>query len=188
MCLRSKLVRGFKFSLSLTGLCWHAKTAKRGQPFAVCLHGLSGRSLDSFWVIPFLAAVQSAWHVTEEIYGKGCCPDSSEVSQESGQPPTAYHRPMDYSQALGALRFFVGMPWDVSGKPPPVSAEEASKFTLHRLKVCEGSAASSRNQPTAAGTSQEPQRPVLEPRRYTGSLGERTRRVRALSRATPLGT
>ena len=34
-------------SNSLRGVCWQTKTTKRGQPFAVTLHGISGRSLDS---------------------------------------------------------------------------------------------------------------------------------------------
>ena len=41
-------------STSLRGVCWQTKTTKRGQPFAVTLHGISGRALESLWVLPSL--------------------------------------------------------------------------------------------------------------------------------------
>ena len=53
-------------SSSLRGICWQTKTSKRGQPFAVTLAGITVRALDSLWVLPFLAAVQSAWINTEQ--------------------------------------------------------------------------------------------------------------------------
>ena len=62
-------------SHSLRGVCWQTKTTKRGQPFAVTLHGISGRALDSLWVLPFLRAVQSAWLATESAMGLSVVPD-----------------------------------------------------------------------------------------------------------------
>ena len=62
-------------SNSLRGVCWQTKTTKRGQPFAVTLHGISGRSLDSLWVQPFLQAVQSAWIATETAMSLSVSPD-----------------------------------------------------------------------------------------------------------------
>ena len=44
--------------------------------------------------------------------------------------------PMSYSQALGAMRHFMSLPWQDSSRPVPVTLEESSGFTLHSRKVC----------------------------------------------------
>ena len=89
-------------STSLRGVCWQTKTTKRGQPFAVTLHGLSGRALDSLWVLPFLRAVQSAWLATESAMGMSVVPDFilPVLTNLGGlsRPNSTYAQPMAYSQ------------------------------------------------------------------------------------------
>ena len=127
-------------SSSLRGVCWQTKTTRQGQPFAVTLTGLSGRSVQSLWVLPFLRAVQAAWIRTETAYLQPLNPDFILPTLTnlggSSSEDSAYHRPMSYSQALSAMRFAMGVPWQHSSRPAPVSPEEALAFTLHSLKVC----------------------------------------------------
>ena len=122
---------------SLRGVCWQTKTTKRGQPFAVTLHGISGRSLDSLWVLPFLQAVQSAWIATESAMGLSVIPDFILTNLGGlARPNSTYSQPMAYSQSLAAMRHFLTIPWQDSTKPIPVTPEESRAFTLHSLKVC----------------------------------------------------
>ncbi|CAE7656370.1 unnamed protein product [Symbiodinium sp. CCMP2592] len=127
-------------SLSLTGHSRHTKTTKRGQPFAVRLHGISGRDPAGLWVLPFLRAVQTVWERTEEIYGTHNCPDFILPTLHNlrgfpGKPAAAYHQPMSYSQALGCLRFFMcrqhlegnSRSCSHQKKPPPLPCT-ASRF------------------------------------------------------------
>ena len=127
-------------STSLRGVCWQTKTTKRGQPFAVTLHGLSGRSLDTLWVLPFLRAVQSAWLDTESAMGMSVTPDFilPVLTNLGGlpRPSSTYAQPMAYSQSLAAMRHFLTIPWQDSTKPTPVTPSESRAFTLHSLKVC----------------------------------------------------
>ena len=127
-------------SHSLRGVCWQTKTTKRGQPFAVTLHGISGRALDSLWVLPFLRAVQSAWLATESAMGLSVVPDFvlPVLTNLGGlaRPNSTYLQPMAYSQSLAAMRHFLTIPWQDSTKPIPVTPEESRGFTLHSLKVC----------------------------------------------------
>ena len=127
-------------STSLRGVCWQTKTTKRGQIFAVTLHGLSGRALDSLWVLPFLRAVQSAWIATESSMGMSVIPDFilPVLTNLGGlsRPSSTYAQPMAYSQSLAAMWHFLTIPWQDSTKPVPVTPEESRAFTLHSLKVC----------------------------------------------------
>ena len=127
-------------STSLRGVCWQTKTTKRGQPFAVTLHGISGRSLDSLWVLPFLKAVQSAWISKETAMSLSVSPDFilPVLTNLGGlaRPNSIYSQPMAYSQSLAAMRHFLTLPWQDSTKPIPVTPEESRAFTLHSLKVC----------------------------------------------------
>ena len=127
-------------SNSLRGVCWQTKTTKRGQPFAVTLHGISGRTLDSLWVLPVLQAVQSAWIATETAMGLSVIPDFilPVLTNLGGlaRPNSTYSQPMAYSQSLAAMRHFLTIPWQDSTKPIPVTTEESRAFTLHSLKVC----------------------------------------------------
>ena len=127
-------------STSLRGVCWQTKTTKRGQPFAVTLHGLSGRALDSLWVLPFLRAVQSAWLATEAAMEMSVIPDFilPVLTNLGGlsRPSSIYAQPMAYSQSLAAMRHFLTIPWQDSTKPVPVTSEESRAFTLRSLKVC----------------------------------------------------
>ena len=127
-------------SNSLRGVCWQTKTTKRGQPFAVTLHGISGRSLESLWVLPFLKAVQSAWIATEKVMNLSISPDFilPVLTNLGGlaRPNSIYSQPMAYSQSLAAMRHFLTLPWQDSTKPIPVTPEESRAFTLHSLKVC----------------------------------------------------
>ena len=127
-------------STSLRGVCWQTKTTKRGQPFAVTLHGISGRSLESLWVLPFLKAVQSAWIATEKAMNMTLSPDFilPVLTNLGGlaRPNSIYSQPMAYSQSLAAMRHFLTLPWQDSTKPIPVTPEESRAFTLHSLKVC----------------------------------------------------
>ncbi|CAE7787166.1 unnamed protein product, partial [Symbiodinium necroappetens] len=126
-------------SSSLRGVCWQTKTAKRGQPFAVTLHGLSGRSVESLWDLPFLQAVQSAWSATEKALGAPVVPDFilPVLTNLGGlsRPASTYAKPMSYSQSLAAMRHFLTIPWQDATKPTPVTAEESRAFTLHSLKA-----------------------------------------------------
>ena len=125
---------------ALRGICWQTKTTRRGQPFAVHLHGLSGRDSASSWVLSFLHALQAAWEATEQHYGLSASPDFvlPALQNLGGHRPVsaAFHRPMSYSQALGCLRFFLSLPWRDMSLPAPVSSTEEVAFTLHSLKVC----------------------------------------------------
>ena len=107
-------------SNSLRGVCWQTKTTKRGQPFAVTLHGISGRSLDSLWVLPFLQAVQSAWIATETAMSLPVIPDFilPVLTNLGGlaRPNSTYSQPMAYSQSLAAMRHFLTIPWQDSTK------------------------------------------------------------------------
>ena len=127
-------------STSLRGVCWQTKTTKRGQPFAVTLHGISGRALESLWVLPFLRAPQSAWIATEAALSLTVSPDFilPVLTNLGGlaRPSSIYSQPMAYSQSLAAMRHFVTLPWQDSTKPIPVTPEESRAFTLHSLKVC----------------------------------------------------
>ncbi|CAE7319787.1 unnamed protein product, partial [Symbiodinium microadriaticum] len=127
-------------SHSLRGVCWQTKTTKRGQPFAVTLHGISGRAVDSLWVLPFLRAVQSAWIATESAMGLSVVPDFilPVLTNLGGlaRPNSTYLQPMAYSQSLAAMRHFLTIPWQDSTKPIPVTPEESRGFTLRSLKVC----------------------------------------------------
>ena len=127
-------------SASLRGVCWQTKTTKRGQPFAVTLHGISGRSLEFLWVLPFLKAVQSAWIATEKAMNLSVSPDFilPVLTNLGGlaRPNSIYSQPMAYSQSLAAMRHFLTLPWQDSTKPIPVTPEESRAFTLHSLKVC----------------------------------------------------
>ena len=129
-------------STSLRGVCWQTKTTKRGQPFAVTLHGLSGRSLDSLWVLPFLQAMQSAWIATESAMGMSVIPDFilPVLTNLGGlsRPTSIYAQPMAYSQSLAAMRHFLTIPWQDSTTPRP---------------------------------PQKPKRTALQPRRYDPSPG-----------------
>ncbi|CAE7838510.1 unnamed protein product [Symbiodinium sp. CCMP2592] len=111
------------------------------QPFAVRLHGISGRELASLWVLPFLRAVQTVWERTEKIYGTDNCPDFILPTLHNlrgfpGKPAAAYHQPMSYSQALGCLRFFMCRKHLEGNSPELLTPAEASAFTMHSLKVC----------------------------------------------------
>ena len=101
-------------SNSLRGVCWQTKTTKRGQPFAVTLHGISGRALDSLWVLPFLRSVQSAWLATESAMGLSVVPDFilPVLTNLGGlaRPNSTYSQPMAYSQSLAAMRHFLTLP------------------------------------------------------------------------------
>ena len=127
-------------STSLRGVCWQTKTTKRGQPLTVTLHGISGRSLDSLWVLPFLKAVQSAWIATETAMSLSVSPDFilPVLTNLGGlaRPDSVYSQPMAYSQSLAAMRHFLTLPWQDSTKPIPVTPEESRAFTLHSLNVC----------------------------------------------------
>ena len=127
-------------STSLRGVCWQTKTTKRGQPFAVTLHGISGRALESLWVLPFLKALQSAWIATETALSLSVSPDFilPVLTNLGGlaRPNSIYSQPMAYSQSLAAMRHFITLPWQDSTKPIPVTPEESRAFTLHSLKVC----------------------------------------------------
>ena len=132
-------------SSSLRGVCWQTKTTRQGQPFAVTLTGISGRSVETLWVLPFLRAVQAAWISTEKAYSQSLCPDFilPTLSNLGGHlsADSAYHKPMSYSQSLSVFRFVMGVPWQHVSQPCPVSPEESMAFTLHSLKVCLLSAA-----------------------------------------------
>ena len=125
---------------SLRGVCWQTKTTKRGQPFAVTLHGISGRALQSLWVLPFLRSLQSAWIATEAALSTTASPDFilPVLTNLGGLARTnsIYSQPMSYSQSLAAMRHFITLPWQDSTKPIPVTPEESRAFTLHSLKVC----------------------------------------------------
>ena len=118
---------------SLRGVCWQTKTTKRGQPFAVTLHGLSGRSQASLWVLPFLRAVQAAWIATESAMGMQVIPDFilPVLTNLGGlsRPSSIYARPMASSQSLAAMRHFLTIPWQDSTKPVP--GDVGRKPSLH---------------------------------------------------------
>ena len=124
-------------SNSLRGICWQTKTSKRGQPFAVTLAGVAGRSLASLWVLPFLAAVQSAWTGTEQAHSHFRCPDFILPVLNLGgwqRPNSIYLRPMSHTAKPGEVRDI--LPWQDASRPVPVTMEESSGFTLHSLKIC----------------------------------------------------
>ncbi|CAE7782536.1 CPY1 [Symbiodinium sp. CCMP2592] len=133
--LSDRLIRSFTAQAyasrrhSLRAVCWHTKTTKRGQPFAVRLHGISGRDPAGLWVLPFLRAVQTVWERTEEIYCTHNLPrlHTAHPAQPAGFP----------KQASGRLPpAYVVQPSARGNSPELLTPEEASAFTLHSLKVC----------------------------------------------------
>ncbi len=113
---------------SLRGSCWTTKTSITGQPFAVTHFGLSGRDTASAWTITWLSHVQDSLLKTRESLGVDTepdflIPDSPNVA--------VFNTPLQYHQALTLLRWLVQTPW----RSPLITANEASAFTLHSLKV-----------------------------------------------------
>ena len=118
---------------SLRGSCWTTKTSLTGQPFAVTHFGLSGGDTASAWTITWLSHVQDSLLKTRETLGVETEPDFLIPTPRSWDSPhtPVFNTPLQYHQALTLLRWLVQTPWRSS----LLSANEASAFTLHSLKV-----------------------------------------------------
>ena len=118
---------------SLRGSCWTTKTSLTGQPFAVTHFGLSGRDTASAWTITWLSHVQDSLLKTRESLGVETEPDFLIPTPRVWDSPdiAVFNTPLQYHQALTLLRWLVQTPW----RSPLITANEASAFTLHSLKV-----------------------------------------------------
>ena len=118
---------------SLRGSCWTTKTSLTGQPFAVTHFGLSGRDTASAWTITWLSHVQDSLLKTRECLGVETEPDFLIPTPRIWDSPNVavFNTPLQYHQALTLLRWLVQTPW----RSPLLTANEASAFTLHSLKV-----------------------------------------------------
>ena len=117
-CLRfSDLQRIDYDSLSLSrhalhGVCYATKTTDQGQPFAVAVAGLTGRS-----ILHWLAAMHTAIH---DFWAPG---DFIDYLWFSAAPDM---------KALLSLRWAATLPWLPPGQG--LSAHEAAQLTLHSMK------------------------------------------------------
>ena len=118
---------------SLRGSCWTTKTSLTGQPFAVTHFGLSGRDTASAWTITWLSHVQDSLLKTRVCLGVETEPDFLIPTPRIWDSPNVvvFNTPLQYHQALTLLRWLVQTPW----RSPLLTANEASAFTLHSLKV-----------------------------------------------------
>ena len=94
---------------------------------------LSGRDTASAWTITWLSHVQDSLLKTRESLGVETEPDFLIPTPRIWDSPNVavFNTPLQYHQALTLLRWLVQTPW----RSPLLTANEASVFTLHSLKV-----------------------------------------------------
>ncbi|CAE7327448.1 unnamed protein product, partial [Symbiodinium necroappetens] len=113
---------------ALHGTCFATKTTSTGQPFAVSVAGLTGRSAQSCWTLHWLSAL----HGQAQAFG---CPDTFDFlwpnsAPELGALPEL--APASYCAAMLTMRWAATLPWLPPGQG--LLATEAKQLTLHSLK------------------------------------------------------
>ncbi|CAE6932746.1 unnamed protein product [Symbiodinium sp. CCMP2456] len=134
-CLRFGDLQRIDFeSLSLSctalhGICYATKTIDKGQPFAVTLAGLTGRSAASCWVLHWLYAMRSA---IDSLWSPGDVVDFAWLSTAPEMNSILELSPASYCTAMLALRWAATLPWLPPGQG--LTAHEAAQLTLHSMK------------------------------------------------------
>ena len=121
-----------RLSLSTTalhGICFATKTTTQGQPFAVTLAGITGRSIASCWTLHWLAALHS---LVSPYLDQGEEPDFLWLNTALDANTLAELAPASYCTALLCLRYAATLPWRVAGSG--LLPEEARQLTLHSMK------------------------------------------------------
>ncbi|CAE6949096.1 mfsd7-A, partial [Symbiodinium sp. CCMP2456] len=135
-CLRFGDLQRIDFeSLSLSrtalhGICYATKTTDKGQPFAVTLAGLTGRSTTaSCWVLHWLHAMRTA---IDSMWSPGDVVDFVWLSTAPELNSILELSPASYCTAMLALRWAATLPWLPPGQG--LTAHEAAQLTLHSMK------------------------------------------------------
>ncbi|CAE7361723.1 unnamed protein product, partial [Symbiodinium necroappetens] len=113
---------------ALHGICFATKTTSTGQPFAVSVAGLTGRSAQSCWTLHWLAAL----HSQAQAFG---CPDTFDFLWPNAAPELSALpelAPASYCSAMLTMRWAATLPWLPPGQG--LLPAEAKQLTLHSLK------------------------------------------------------
>ena len=115
-------------SSAVHGICFATKTTSTGQPFAVSVAGLTGRSAQSCWTLHWLSAL----HGQAQAFG---CPNTFDFlwpnsAPELGALPEL--APASYCTAMLTMRWAATLPWLPPGQG--LLPAEAKQLTLHSLK------------------------------------------------------
>ena len=115
-------------SAAVHGICFATKTTSTGQPFAVSVAGLTGRSAQSCWTLHWLSAL----HGQAQAFG---CPNTFDFlwpnsAPELGALPEL--APASYCTAMLTMRWAATLPWLPPGQG--LLPAEAKQLTLHSLK------------------------------------------------------
>ncbi|CAE7937114.1 unnamed protein product, partial [Symbiodinium necroappetens] len=115
---------------ALHGICYATKTTDKGQPFAVTLAGLTGRSTTaSCWVLHWLHAMRTA---IDYMWSPGDVVDFVWLSTAPELNAILELSPASYCTAMLALRWAATLPWLPPGQG--LTAHEAAQLTLHSMK------------------------------------------------------
>ena len=115
---------------ALHGTCDQTKTAKQGQPFAVTLHGISGRSPSSSWVLRWLGHL--ARYIRTAKLAPTARPDFAFINCHLPKHSIADAAPASYARTLLHLRW-VAQNTALLGSHA-LQAHEAAELTLHSMK------------------------------------------------------
>ena len=105
-------------------MCYATKTTDQGQPFAVAVAGLTGRS-----ILHWLAAMHTAIH---DFWAPGDFIDYLWFSAAPDMKALLELAPASYCTAMLSLRWAATLPWLPPGQG--LSAHEAAQLTLRSMK------------------------------------------------------
>ena len=115
---------------ALRGTCDQTKTTKQGQPFAVTLHGISGRNASSSWVLHWLGHL--ARYIRAAKLASTARPDFAFINCHLAEHSIAEAAPASYARTLLHLRW-VAQNTALLGSHA-LQAHEAAELTLHSMK------------------------------------------------------
>ena len=115
---------------ALHGTCDQTKTTKQGQPFAVTLHGISGRNTSSSWVLHWLGHL--ARYIRTAKLAPTARPDFAFINCHLAEHSIADAAPASYARTLLHLRW-VAQNTALLGSHA-LQAHEAAELTLHSMK------------------------------------------------------
>ena len=159
-------------SFALHGTCDKTKTTKHGQPFAVTLHGISGRDTASCWVLHWLGHLARHMHSMHHREQGASRPDFAFINCHLAEQYVEGTAPASYSRTLLHLRW-VAQRTTILGSQA-LQSFEAAELTLHSMKsTMLAPNSNGKRAPHAAGASPRqrssvlPQRHLQQPSRAT---------------------
>ena len=115
---------------ALHGTCDQTKTTKQGQPFAVTLHGISGRNPPSSWVLHWLGHL--ARYIRTAKLEPTARPDFAFINCHLAEHSIAEAAPASYARTVLHLRW-AAQNTALLGSHA-LQAHEAAELTLHSVK------------------------------------------------------